>query len=704
MTVLLAATSAIAGPVAPASAEPTDPPLAVSLDSITPATLPTRGTVTVTGEITNRSTSTWSDLNAYLFVSSAPMTTSEELAEATRTDVSVEVGERVTDEGLYDEVDDLAPGASTPFRISVPRRELPVSGAGVYWLGVHVLGTNEEGRVEGADGRARTFIASVPRRAPTVSLALVVPFRARVTRATDGRLGNVARWQRRLVPEGRLGRLLGLSGTAGDAPLTWVVDPAVVDSVRSLAEGNPPFDLSPTEEAPATDPATGSATPSPTPETASSEGDGEGDGGDASYQAQVAREWLAEFGRQGQQHTLMTLPYGDLDLAALLRHGFGETHDLARQLGVATFESLGLQAGQVVAPPDGRLPDEVVPLLDPETPVLLDQAAVGTRASVVQLGTGHRVALSHASVRIGGPGPEAPHGALALRQRILAEAAVRALTGDPDQPLVMAMPSLWDPGPRWQSSEFFAGLDVPWIRAVDLPFAMADAGPEPRAEPLRYPSAQRRLELPGANLLATQELTSAGSVLAALLARNETADEEIARAAMLASSAQVRDRPQQAVLATRRIAGRIRDQLRKVSVESSSLVTLSSETGSFSVTVVNGLDEPVTVGLDVVTKAGGPEIRPPDLVTLGAGQRASVRLSVRDAGTGVHAVELVPTTEDGRTLGRPTRIKVRSSQVGLVIWLIIGTGAAVFVAAIALRVVRRVRARRSSRPDQEPAG
>ncbi|MGH3369212.1 MAG: hypothetical protein ACRDPR_04365, partial [Nocardioidaceae bacterium] len=83
----------------------------------------------------------------------------------------------------------------------------------------------------------------------------------------------------------------------------------------------------------------------------------------------------------------------------------------------------------------------------------------------------------------------------------------------------------------------------------------------------------------------------------------------------------------------------------------------------------------------------------PDLVSLGPGQRASVRLAVRAQGTGVHSVQVIPTTEDGRPLGRSTRIKVRSSQVGLVIWLIIGTGAAVFVVAIALRVSRRIRSR-----------
>ena len=121
---------------------------------------------------------------------------------------------------------------------------------------------------------------------------------------------------------------------------------------------------------------------------------------------------------------------------------------------------------------------------------------------------------------------------------------------------------------------------------------------------------------------------------------------------------------------------------------------MSSETGSFAVTLVNGLDEPVTVGIEAETGTDELEIRSPDLVSLGPEQRATVRLPVRATDIGVHSVRLVPTTSDGRPLGRSTVVKIRSSRVGLVIWLIMGTGAAVFVAAIGMRIVRRMRDRK----------
>lgn len=686
MTALVTGLAAVllAGAPHPAHASEHRTPLTVSIHTLTPSTLPRDGTVTLTGEITNRSASTWTDLNAYLFASSTPMTTSAELEEATGTSPALEVGARVTAEGRYDEVADLAPGESTDFRISVPRRDLPITEAGVYWIGVHVLGSNEDGRVEGADGRARTFIAAMPSSPPSISMAMVLPLRERVIRAADGRLGAEDRWRRMLADDGRLDRLLDLTSTASDTPLTWLVDPAVLDATRSVAEGNPGFVISPTGR---DDASRTAAEASPTPAPGGDEPD------EVSPEEQQAADWLEEFVGQAEEQTVMSLPYGDVDVAALSRRGFADVYRRATKLGADTFGALALDTAPVVSPLGGRLPDKALDLLDDETSVLLDEGASDTAASVVRLPQGRRVALSSSTARIAGPGPEPRYGALALRQRILAEAAARALTGDAEQPLVVTVPERWDPGDEWRSAGFFSGLDVPWLRPVDLPFALAATDPEPHEGQLSYPRELRRQELPVANVTATHELDVAGSVLAGLLSRNDTVDGEIGRAAMLGSSVHVRPAPDRGLRMTRRITGQVRGQLNRVYVEGSSLVTMSSETGNFSVTVVNGLEEPVTVGLRVRTGSEALDIRTPDLVSLGPGQRASVRLAVRAQGTGVHSVQVIPTTEDGRPLGRSTRIKVRSSQVGLVIWLIIGTGAAVFVVAIALRVSRRMRSR-----------
>ena len=253
MSAAAAVGTVAAGPgAAPAAAAPGDEsesgdPLTVAIDRITPGTVPARGPVTVRGRITNASDEEWFELAAYLVTSRAPITDRAELATAVASHPLSEcpqVCSRLVDPGLFVDVPDLAPGESAPFRLSVPRNDLGISGdPGVYWLGVQVLGSNAEGRLPGADGRARTFLPLVPSPAPATRLALAVQFRKHTVRDETGRLELLPRWQRELAPRGRLGRLLALTASAGDVPLSLVVDPAVLDAAASVATGNPPLEL-----------------------------------------------------------------------------------------------------------------------------------------------------------------------------------------------------------------------------------------------------------------------------------------------------------------------------------------------------------------------------------------------------------------------------------------------------------------------------
>jgi len=685
-----------------AASDEDEAPLAVSIESISPSTLPARGDVALTGEITNRSESTWTELRAYLFMSSTPMTTSEELEEATASPEALDVGRRITDPGLYDEVADLEPGQSTRFTLSVPRSELPVDGPGVYWLGVHVLGTNEEGRIDGADGRARTFIPSMPARGTRTDLSLLVPLRGHVRRTSEGRLANITAWNRRLGVNGRLSRLLGLAGTSSDVPFTWIVDPAVLEAVRSISDGNPGFDLEPTDPGPDESASPdGGPTEAPDPaDPGDSDDDPAEELAEVAADAQQARDWLADFTDLASGQSILTLPYGDVDAATMLRGNFAGTFERAYELSTRTMEEFALEGTPVVAPANGLFPNAALQHLDPGRTLLLSSSAVNTDATTVALPQGTEAVLTDDVARVGGPGPTPPFAALALRQQILAEAAVRGLTGSGGRPLVVSLPELWNPGGSWAVSDFFGGLDVPWIRPVLLSSAQATSRTEEYDERLNYRGALRRREIPVANVVATQELDDAGSTLADLLTRNDTIDDQVGRAAMLGSSTNARQRAVRALTATQRISFEVNDSLSSVYVEGTPLVTMSSESGSFQVTVVNELEEPVTVGITAETGTDELQVRSPDLVSLGPGQRASVRLGVTATDTGVHSVRIVPTTRDGRPLGRTTQVKVRSSQVGLVIWLIMGTGAVVFFAAIAARILRRVRAKQKAEEPQ----
>ena len=688
----------------PATAAPGDDPLAVTVESMTPSVVPSRGTLTLSGEVTNTSEETWTDLQVYLLTSATPLTTSAELDDAVASDPATEVASRLTTEGLFDEIGDLEPGESTSYTVSVPRRSLEISGEpGVYWTGVQVLGASDGGRDGFADGRARTFVPLLGPRARPTDVALVVGLRDRVRRSADGRLLGLPRWQRSLSSDGRLGRLVDFVAE-GEGALTWVVDPAVLDAASSVARDNPPLATGDDGSGPTEDGGEESPSPSPTGEPAPE--DPEATDGEtmveASEEAVTAAAWLEDFVGTASRATVMALPYGDVDVAAVTVNRLARILRTARGLSKRTLDGLGLSSDPVVAPANGLLPPRSLARLSPELPVLLgDRALPDVEGPVAQRPGGTEVVLLHGGTGAGGPGPNRRRDPLALRQRILAEAAVRSLEGPADEPLVVALPPGYDPGPEWQAADFFDGLEVPWLRQVDLSLVLASDSGVPSDEPPVYPPGARSRHIPFSNQLATVELRDTGKVYADLLTDNDTVADELAKAAMLASSYSARSRPDPALGRARNTTLRVRRTMQLVDIDGPPFVMMSSETGPIAVTVVNNLDEPVTVRLEARTPRDDLRISVPDPVTLEPGQRAPVRMRAESNAIGVHEVTLIATTESGEPLGSEVQFNVRTSNVGYVIWLVMGIGGGVLLVMIVFRVVRRVRVRRTE-PETAP--
>ena len=230
---------------APRARAAEDTPLTVTIESLNPTAIPKKGPIRVSGTLTNRDDETWTSINLYAFQSAAPMTTPEELAAAAEVPPEDQVGERITDVGTYDSVDELAPGETVRYAFTVPRSDIVATEPGVYWFGVHALGSNAAGGDSFADGRARTFLPLVPPKTDkTVQTALVIPIRHHIAHSSDGSVADVQQWTRALR-RGALSSLVDLGATAGSRPVTWLVDPAVIDVVRRLADGNPPRSLRP---------------------------------------------------------------------------------------------------------------------------------------------------------------------------------------------------------------------------------------------------------------------------------------------------------------------------------------------------------------------------------------------------------------------------------------------------------------------------
>ena len=720
--------SSTVGPTpAPGLAREDQPPLEVRLTSIRPAVVPRKGPLRVSGVVTNRTSSTWTGLQTYLAVSPIPLTSPEELAAAQAEPAGQEASfGRVVEPGLFADLPDLGPGESTDFRLVVPRTSLGIPDtAGVYRIGVHALGTEEGvGRVEGADGRARTFLAQLPqtRRSPVrpTRLALVMQLRNHTVRSSTGELEFIRGWRRTLSPDGRLGRLLGLSETTAGFPLTWVLDPAVVEAAGTVAEGNPRTDLGGSaydgadgadgadEGTPSGDPGTASQSPAPSDSPSPDDGpspDSESatpDGGDSGGTSD-ARTWLDELRAQGSRHPTFSVPYGDLDVAAAARAEDTTTIDRSLRSGLDTLSRYAVTSRPLVAPLNGALKGWMVDRVPQGVPVVLSDDSL-PRTDEVLLRRGDRpvVVFSSDALR---PDVDAAAAArvdatdstaLGMRQRLLAVTAVRSLTGD-TRPLVALLPPSWDPGPDWQASSFFAGLDVPWIEATGLGDVAAQVGPQTpeAADPdFRYLPGQRRAEVPVRVVGHVRDATHAGTKLDDTLVDDDTTGPRIGRQALLAASFYSRRHPAPADDRLSGLEARVDGWLREIRVVAPPFVISSSEEGSFLVPVVNGLDQRVRVALRARVTGPGLEVTAPGPAELPGGTRRPFKMQIRSTAIGVHTVDLDLVTGSGERLYVGPQVPVRTSRVGLVVWVVMAVAAVVFLAAIVVRIVRRVRRRR----------
>jgi len=77
-------------------------------------------------------------------------------------------------------------------------------------------------------------------------------------------------------------------------------------------------------------------------------------------------------------------------------------------------------------------------------------------------------------------------------------------------------------------------------------------------------------------------------------------------------------------------------------------------------------------------------------------QRTTITVTARAERIGLTSVTVRPVTANGRPFGQAEVISVRATQYGLVGWLIVGVGVTVLFATSALRIARRLRARRAA--------
>ncbi len=692
----------------------TDAPLAVTIDQLTPSTIPEKGMVRVSGTITNNDTVPWSTINVYSFISDEPLTTPDQLSEAAATPEDAVVGVRITDEQHKDTIAELAPGDHATYSLSIPRRLLHADTPGVYWFGVHALGEGPDGRDLAADGRARTFLPMVPPARPGQELtAVVIPLRHQLVYTDDGSLDDLASWTQTLSQGGRLRSLVDFGASSGDRTVNWVVDPGLIDAVRRLADGNPPRSLAPNLEVGQEDGEDGEASADPSASTTPTEAPTETPTAEAETApdspldldeldpvvqaaAQAAKAWLARLGEAMRpEDQVMALPYGDVDVAAAATHD-PQLYERAVARAGTTLPGFDVTTSPVLSSPSGYLTGQAIRNAVPGSTILLTDAMFEAPAPALANTEGHNVVVTSTAAGEGGPGPGSQTSITAMRQRLLSEAAVRFLRGG-QEPLTMVVPHDWNPSDG--SGAFFSGLDAAWLDLTSVQ-AVSQSGTPTSVDgaTLRYPKWQQAAELDQPNFNSANELMRSGVALQNLLTLNNVVSGTVTDQALGTVSYYARTRPIENRASADGSRVWIESRLGRVHIEAPRAVTLSSSSGRFQATVTNDLDQPVTVTID----ARADErltIDGPARIEVAANRRVAVLLTARTNENGIHEVTLVVADKRGTPLGATTGLTVRSAQVSNVIWLFVGIGCALLFGAIGVRLFRRVRNARRAPQD-----
>ncbi len=629
-------------PAAPAPVEA----LQIRLDRLSPAVLPRKGTVLVTGTVTNPTKDSWRELNVHLTTSPTAIATSEALATSYAEDDATLGLQRLQSPQAFTGIGDLKAGESRRFRIKVPRSALGLPDQpGTYWLGAHVLGTSPDGRDDVADARVRTLVTQVAKRAKSSRIALTIPVRAVVRTHADGRPLHDEAWAAAFGPGGRLERLVRLIESGHARQLTIVADPAVVDLADRLGTG-----LTEDESL-----------------------------------ATSASTWVERLRQASEGQTLLALGYADPDVASLSRLD-PMLITAAADLGRGTMDRLQLASLPAVAPPMGVLPDRALGQLPTASRILLDgQKSEHPATTAADTADGHTLIFT----------ASAPNtSALEVRQWLLAQAALRAGEGGT---LVVSLPPRWDPGPD-SPRRFFAGLRQPWLQLTDLPQPTGVWNAE-----LPYPESAAKNEFGTPAVDAARNLISTSRRYNATVVQ-DAPDDRVGVALQTVSYQARRDR-RKAIAQSIAVRRSLIDALAAIHVVGRPAVNLAGGSGTLLVTLVNELDQPVKVGLKAFSLSPGLTVTEGDPVQLRAHQRTTVRLRVSSDNIGVYRALISPVNDRGTRVGIPLEFSIRSSNVTRWVWALMGAGAAVLFGTIGMRLRKRglhTRAEVEAHPELDP--
>jgi hypothetical protein len=697
------------------SATPTGPalPLSVRLGSLTPLAPQPGDTLTVTGTLHNDGSDPVTNLEVSLRYRNNRVGSRSEFDDYATTADGPLPQERAGDADVAVGHDSIAPGATVAFRIKVPVDSLQLDRRSwqVYELGIQVVGVTP---TEGTEtvGRLRTFLPWAPLDVPGVGLptqvAWVWPLADRPHRLVgstwlDDDLAAA------LTPDGRLGRLLaegiaasqqkatpGRQRTARErqlhivgkrvptvrpVPVTWAVDPMLVEDVAAMTSG---YRVT-----------TGRST-------------------EAGRGKAFATSWLSSLRAAVGRGEVLALPYADPDIVAAARAGLANEVQIAINKGQTSLAaSLGTAPLTYAWPPNGLVDQHTLDSLFAAgvRTVVLDGAALPILGGEPSETPGaHAVVHAHdgdldallvddglrAVVSVGLSNPALQPLAL---QRFLSELLmIQAELPSDQRALVVAPDRRWAPDPAFAAALLADTGKVPWVQPVPLSTALDNPiSTKVTRESLTYPRAARVTELAGGYLAAVRAAKERADAFASITMPGDNQSRDFDDAVLRTLSSAWRDDSAEAATRLAAVRAALASTMRRVRIATgtNSFVTLTSHSGTVPVTVSNELDTPVHVVVGITSslhlKVAGngrtAEVIPPH-------RRIPIDVKATAQTSGVFPLEVTLYTPTGQTYQK-VKLFVRSTAYGVVALLITGGATAVLMIAVVVRLIRRgLRARR----------
>ncbi|WP_051711874.1 DUF6049 family protein [Spirillospora albida] len=675
---------AAASPPALTAATRKRPPVTVALTKLTPKTVRADSEIQIGGSAHNRSGRRIDGVTIRLRYRSVPVTSRGQIEQLAKAANPSALPNALPPQPLQV----TAAGARQNWTIGTTAKALGLRTFGVYPVGVEVLNSAQQ-----VVGGVTTFLTFVPKgqKPNRVTIGWVLPLIDRQHRANDQTFLD-DRLEKDLAAGGRLHDLVTAASTTA-APVTWGIDPALLDDVRYMASRNyvvrPPGSEKSVQKAKST----------------------------------AAAAWLEALKKASANDPYFTLPYADPDVVALVRAAQPKpARDLAiafdrRNTGVAT-EVLGRAANSRIAwPPSGAAGQGTLDQLAGHalkdggaflmSSSQFEDPAVGlpnatTALPTLTQGTERALLYDETLNEVVSGGSAAPGGALLTEQRFLAETAmIAAEAPNVRRTVVIAPDRHWNPAGGVAKNLLAFTSGAPWLDAASLGKIEAE---RPQARTFRgYKDDYEVYELGAGHLEQVRGIARRAATFRAVM--TDPINISYERAVLRVQSAAWRGRAGPAKRARVELAEALAQEMGLVRIVTTKnrRVNMAGSSGRLPVTIENTLPgQSVRVRL-TATSENSAKLRLGELdadeqtIELSPGERVQRWIPAEAAGNGNFGVHLgleIPGS-GGREFGEGADITVRTTGYGRLALLITGGGLAVLFVGVGVRALRARRRRKA---------